>query len=89
MSIFFSLVLLEKGEEVGVSGIYNSKNSNSVISSTGWSKIDIVSSVMVDISIGKKRVVVDLSLDNWGGVWGNEDDLEISLSEGFKSGAVT
>ena len=87
-NIYCDLLAFEEGEDVGVSSIGDAKNSDSVVSSAGWAEVDIISNVMVDVSIGKKGVVVDFSLDNGGGVGGDEDGLQISLSEGFQGGAV-
>jgi hypothetical protein len=73
--------LIEKGEDVGVSSIGDSKNGDSVVSTTGGSQVDVVTSVMVDHGISEEGVVIDFGLDDRGGIGRHKDGFQVTFSE--------
>jgi len=72
-------------DDITVSGVSDGQSTHTEIFSTRGSKLVVVSSIVMDTSLGQHGVVLYLRLPQGWGVIGDDDQLGLSIPQGLDS----
>ncbi len=76
-------------DDVTVTWICDAEGAHSEVFTTGCSKLDVVTGVVVDTGLGQHGVVFNLAFPEWGCVVGQDDQFAFALPQGFECLFVT
>ena len=85
MLILLSYLSFSDRENVGVTGVGDRHNGNTVESTARGTEVDVVTRVVVNVSLGQHSVVLELRTTKSGAVGRDHQELGLSRSQSLQS----